>query len=140
MVGNSLKLREVVQVSVLSSRSYDNIVTGGAYNGAYLSHTEIYSTATRQWRQGPSLPQPLHGMSSVQYEDTFVLVGGKADTEPKSSIYQYNQASETWILREEGFISSKIRMSAVLAGPRAAECNCCNKGSQGVTVNASGSS
>ncbi len=89
----------------------------------YFSHTEIYNTATREWRDGPPLPQTFRYMSSVQYEDTFLLVGGFNGEEWIDTIYQYNQTSQTWILREERLSAPKARGAAVLAGPPAADCN-----------------
>ncbi len=87
-----------------------------------MADSEIYNTATQEWRQGPNLPETVAYMSSMQYEDTFLLVGGAfLDT-----IYQYDQTSETWILREERLSTPngyKYYMGAVLAGRPAAECS-----------------
>ncbi len=47
-------------------------------------------------------------MSSVQYKDTFLLVGGwRSNTQFTDAIYQYDQTSETWILREERLSTPK---------------------------------
>ncbi len=99
------------------------MVAGGQNSGQYLSHTEIYNTATRQWRQGPTLPRPFVFMSSVQYEGTFLLVGGLDSSQELDTIYQYNQELETWILREEKLSRPKDFVGAVLAGPPVAECS-----------------
>ncbi len=106
---------------VLSLNRYDIVVAGGHYGG-YQSHTEIYNTATRKWRQGPTLPQRLSRMSSVQYEDTFLLVGGHNGGQYLDTIYQYNQSSETWILRPERLSAPKCEFGAVLAGPPVGDC------------------
>ncbi len=99
-------------------------MAGGLYGG-HLTHTEIYNTRTREWREGPTLPQPICCMSSVQYEDTFLLVGGDSTGgESLDTIYQYNQTSETWNARPERLSTPKaLWLGAVLAGPPAAECN-----------------
>ncbi len=98
-------------------------MVAGGYGGGYLAESEIYNTATQEWRQGPTLPQPIFYMSSVQYEDTFLLVGGRNVSQYLDTIYQYDQTSETWILREERLSTPKGYMGAVLAGPPAAECS-----------------
>ncbi len=99
------------------------MVAGGHSIGEYLDDSEIYNTATREWRQGPTLPQPIAYMSSVQYEDTFLLVGGEISGPYPDAIYQYNQTLETWIIREERLSTPKGFLGAVLAGPPAAECS-----------------
>ena len=124
-----LQLRTTVEVFVLSYDRYDIVVTGG-YNhadGLHVNNTEIYNSATKGWREGPTLPQPICCMASVQYEDTFILVGGFSPDQFLDTIYQYDQTSETWILREERLSRNKGFMGAVLAGPPVAECNWYNK-------------
>ncbi len=100
-------------------------MAGGTSSDGFLTHTEIYNTRTQEWREGPTLPQPICCMASVQYEDTFLLVGGDINSaEELDTIYQYNQTSETWTLRPERLSTPKVLwLGAVLAGPPAAECN-----------------
>ena len=100
-------------------------MAGGFHNGqGILKVTEIYNTETRAWRVGPPLPEPLYYVSSVQYEDTFLLVGGYGDISGTlDTIYQYDQTSETWILRPERLSTGKRFMGVVLAGPPAADCS-----------------
>ncbi len=122
-----LEPSESIEVFTLSSNRYDIVVAGGV-GGGPLDDSEIYNTATQEWRQGPTLPQPIYHMSSVQYEDTFLLVGGDTFSGQYSdTIYQYEQTSETWIIREERLSKEKGYMGAVLAGPPAADCSWCNK-------------
>ncbi len=101
-------------------------MAGGYIIGQYLDDTEIYNTVTQEWRQGPTLPQPICCMSSIQYEDTFLLVGGEnfdLSIGNFDTIYQYNQTSETWILREERLSTPKGFVGAILAGPPTANCS-----------------
>ncbi len=100
----------------------------GGYNGGYQSHAEIYNTATQMWRQGPILPQPNAAMSSVQYKNTFLLVGGYNSKHYLDNIFQYNQSSETWILRPERLSRARDWMGAALVGSPVADCSRCNKG------------
>ncbi len=103
------------------------MVAGGEYkvdtNWHPSSHTEIYNTATQEWRKGPTLPHPIDDMSSVQYEDTFLLVGGRNSSHEIDTIYQYDQTSETWILRPERLSIPKDDFGAVLTGPPVADCS-----------------
>ncbi len=129
---SALQLREtaikVLALSYFPSYRRDIIVTGGWYGGSRLNHTDIYNTATQEWREGPSLPQPVYGMSYVQYEDSFLLVGGRtAHQEFLDTVYQYSQTPETWILRPEKISSPRELFGAVVAGPPVADCNWCNK-------------
>ncbi len=99
------------------------MVAGGHFGSQTLNHTEIYNTATREWRQGPNLPRPIESMSSVQYEDTFLLVGGLNSIQFLDIIYQYDQTSQTWIRREERLSTPRGYLDAVLADHPAAECS-----------------
>ncbi len=112
-----LKPRETVEVFL------HIVVAGGWYNG-YLSQSEIYNTATRVWRDGPHLPEPIFYSSSLQHEDTFLLMGGISSVNGHlDTIYQYNQISETWILGPERLSTPKGYFDAVLAGPPVADCS-----------------
>ena len=51
------------------------MVVGSGYND-YYGDIEIYSQRDNSFQYGPSLPQPLEGAASVQYGDSFLLVGG----------------------------------------------------------------
>ncbi len=91
--------------------------------GSLSRYTEIYNTATREWREGPTLPQAITYSASVQYEDTFLLLGGYDSGLYLDTIYQYNQTLETWILRPETLSTPKYSMAAIFASPPVAECN-----------------
>ncbi len=74
------------------------------------------------------LPQPIPHVSSVQYEDTFLLVGGLTSVDwYTDTFYQYMQTSGTWIIREERLSIAKGCFAAALAGRPAAQCNWSNK-------------
>ena len=68
-------------------------------------------------------------MSSVQYEDTFLLVGGQNhDYEQFDTIYQYDPNLETWILRPERLTTPTRDLGTVLAVRPVAACSKCNHG------------
>ncbi len=52
------------------------IVVAGGDIGAGRRTTDILDLATMEWREGPSLPHDYCEMDSVQYGNTFALVGG----------------------------------------------------------------
>ncbi len=92
------------------------------YHG-FLNHSEIYNTGTGLWRDGPPLPDHFTVASSVQYEDTFLLVGGQIYGGYLDTIYQYDYNEETWILRPDQLSQPKNEMAAVLTGPLVAGCS-----------------
>ncbi len=49
------------------------MVAGGTSEGY---STEIFDLATKEWRSGPQLPRDLRFTDSLQYGDSFALVGG----------------------------------------------------------------
>ena len=51
------------------------MVVGSGYND-YTGVIEIYSQNDNSFQNGPPLPKPLEGAASVQYGDSFIVVGG----------------------------------------------------------------
>ena len=49
-----------------SGKSYYNVITD----------TEIYSQNDNSFQMGPSVPYHVEGAASVQYGDSFIVVGG----------------------------------------------------------------
>lgn len=67
-----------------------------------LNNTEILDLATLEWRVGPVLPGYIASSASIQYGDSFLLVGGEGDGNPDGkSILEFNPDDEVWIIREE---------------------------------------
>ena len=54
------------------------VVGSGFYD--YSGEIMIYSQKDNSFQFGPSLPRPLEGAASVQYGDSFIVVGGYDDT------------------------------------------------------------
>ena len=61
------------------------VAGGGKYTGGngmvgnLATATEIYSVEDREWREGTPLPLALAYPASLQYEDTFLVMGGNYD-------------------------------------------------------------
>ena len=51
------------------------VVVGSGYND-YSGEIMIYSQNDNSFQVGPPLPKPLEGAASVQYGDSFIVVGG----------------------------------------------------------------
>lgn len=68
--------------------------------GIGTAATQFFSLDTQTWRRGPNFPVDiLEGGSSVQYGDTFFIVGGNDENEAaQRSIYMFNVESEEWEL------------------------------------------
>ena len=52
------------------------VVVGSGINDYYGGDIEIYSQRDNSFQNGPPLPKPLEGAASVQYGDSFIVVGG----------------------------------------------------------------
>ena len=53
-----------------------NVVVGSGVSDFFYGDIEIYSQKSNSFESGPNLPYPLQGAASVQYGDTFIVVGG----------------------------------------------------------------
>ena len=51
------------------------MVIGSGYQD-YTGEIEIYSQNDNSFQYGPTLPKSLEGAASVQYGDSFIVVGG----------------------------------------------------------------
>ena len=62
---------------------------------------------------GPEMPEPLYGMGSVQYGNTFALVGGFYSGY-KDTTYVYNPTSGLFDLLEDRLSSPRVYVTAFL--------------------------
>ncbi len=101
--------------------SFDFVVAGG-FSGLepgnpqqVWSFVEIYNTETGVWRPGPELPIGWDFMASLQYGNTFLMIGGEDRVGTYLDwIYEYDQLGETWKHRQEKLSQPKIQVAAVL--------------------------
>ncbi len=49
------------------------VTAGGVESGA---NVELFNVDTERWSLGLQLATPMHGFAAIQYEDSFLLVGG----------------------------------------------------------------
>ena len=79
------------------------IALGGMdYQRTEHKTSEIFDLRTESWSQGPDMPNgtELFGMQAVEYQDTFLMLGGCPDTGSRN-VYQFDRDSLEWITREE---------------------------------------
>lgn len=77
---------------------------------------------TLTWRQGPSLDIAL--TTSVEYGDTFLLVGGFEDGPTElDTIYEYDSANERWKLRPERLSEGKDTVVAFIVDDAIVDCS-----------------
>ena len=104
------------------------VVTGGGFN---ITTTEIYNFASNTWRYGPSLPHHITGPASVQFGDSFLVVGGENyieiapqdwDAVILDTIYQYDTKTEEFVLRDESMSVKAYAMGAVMVTEDVVNC------------------
>ena len=60
-----------------------------------------------------NLPIPISDAASVQYKDTFLLVGGKTTNADLDAIFMYEPDTDTWVELEERLPEAKNDVVAV---------------------------
>ena len=80
------------------------IVVGGLGSDEAYTTFEIFSLDYLTWTTGPGVPPTANGeikdSSSFQLENTFYLLGGKAD-KALDTVYEFDLESFAWKEREE---------------------------------------
>ena len=67
----------------------------GKHDRERFDSTEIYSFESNSWREGPKYPKKVSMAFGVQYEHTFIAVGGILDnSQGETAIYKYNPGKE----------------------------------------------
>ena len=64
-----------------------------------------------EWRLGPDLPTDGRAANGVQFEDTFLIVGGERYN---TNVLEFEPATETWKIREEKLPIGRQHHSAFL--------------------------
>ena len=71
------KLKKVIRHTSIPCFFTDvNVVVGSGVSDFFNGDIEIYSQNNNSFQTGPKLPYPLQGAASVQYGDSFIVVGG----------------------------------------------------------------
>ena len=78
------------------------VVAGGKVSHTvYLASTEILDLETNTWSTGPDLPEAMGYGNTVQYKNTFIIVGGyRKDSDGSEHysrpIYRFNPENHEW--------------------------------------------
>ncbi len=77
------------------------VLAGGAHDTDAIDQSYIYDLNQGLFLPGPPLPQPRVWGRAVQYQDSFLIVGGGDSTyyasEKQEEIYWFDPESESWI-------------------------------------------
>ena len=97
------------------------MVVAGGDEEPYPS--DVYNFETGNFRGGPLFPRGVTAAASVQYGDTFLVVGGlDSNGEILDTIYEYDALNEEWIEREEKLATPRYNLAAVLVDDTVAFC------------------
>ena len=78
-------------------------------------------------RLSGNLPIDLYGQASVDYGDTFLMVGGRCSTQctpdgERDEILEFDPDKEEWIVRSEKMAVQRRFQAALLVGDNVVEC------------------
>ena len=103
------------------------VVAGGHYSDFFDKSTWIYDldSGLDAWRPGPI--HKFYNGASVQFNNTFLTVGGSHNVDPYTymdQIWEFNAdpEDEKWILRPERLKSAKSNVAAFLVPNNYATC------------------
>ncbi len=91
------------------------IAAGGDNTTHVLDSVDVLDTETMEWSAGPSLPWPISFAASVQYDETFALIGGYSDAFNGGSlddVLLFNTDITSWIFTGETLTRPKAYVTA----------------------------
>ncbi len=93
----------------------------GGYN--YKTSSEFLNTKT--WEPKPDLPISIEVGASVQFQDSFLIVGGYDKTTSRylDSIYYFNPVKDDWDLLEQKLDSRLADVIAFMVPDHAVDCS-----------------
>lgn len=90
-----------------------NLVIAGGGGGD--SSTTILNLDTLLYTPGPDLPTSIIYGSSIQFDDTLLIVGGfDGESTVLDTIYEFDTTNQLWIERPEKMKRSNYAMAALL--------------------------
>ena len=97
------------------------VVAGGSGFGEVTS--EFFNVDTGTWSRGPDLQRSIIFAASVQWQDSFLIVGGYASSASYlDSIYQFDVLGNGWVLRPERMSIGRMDLAAIMVGKNVANC------------------
>ena len=90
----------------------------------WLTSVEILDLETLTWFYGRELPLTIQGASTVQIDDTFLLVGGASHFDPLDTIYKLNPETFEWVEQQEKLeVARSKRPALTLVDQDFLDCN-----------------
>ncbi len=97
---------------VRTSEGSEYVVVVGGYDSTSRYSTEILDLSTLEWSDGPYAPRSAYSMASVQYGDSFLLVGGYETGEYLDSVYLWDHSRQDFVLLAEGLVEGRQGVAA----------------------------
>ena len=92
--------------------------------GGELSTTIVLNLKTLRWdKESQSLPRVISHGSSVQYRDTFLIVGGWNGDEIFKTIFEFNPIDNSWIERPEKLQKGRVSSAVFMMTNELDQCN-----------------
>ncbi len=103
----------------------EEVVVAGGWDGViYTPRVDTYSLCSKTWRTlSRPMPEELGFSAAVQYQDSFVVVGGNQGLNFTSSIFKYEVVSHEWTRMPGQLAQAKSSVAATLV-PRSAFPEC----------------
>jgi N-acetylneuraminic acid mutarotase len=93
--------RQEVAAAALQGQVW--VIGGFADNAEPVGIAESYDPKSNEWQLRPSLPIPVHHAAAAVVGDRLFVIGGytggRVRWEPLDTIYEWNAAGSTWIMR-----------------------------------------
>ena len=97
------------------------IIAAGGFDN---TRVQIFDPELNTWRYGPEMPLDIRYGAVIQFNNTFMIVGGDCVSQSRAmtEIYQYEPDTETWLLRPESLSVRREHTAAFLVPNSYAKC------------------
>ena len=97
------------------------VVAAGGFDN---DRVQIYDPDMNDWEFGPLMPIDIRYGAVIQFNNTFMIVGGDCVSQSRTltEIYEYEPDTETWLLRPEELSIPRAHTAAFLVPNSYANC------------------
>ena len=82
--------------------------------GDGVKATEIFDFTKNEWSFGPDLPYEISNAAIVQWNDTFIMVGGKNEAGNLKTLWKFDVLDQKWQLMDEPLPTPRYKHTAFL--------------------------
>lgn len=108
-----LRARGESQAGLVTFENGTKIIV--AAGGLDEQTTEIFNIDANEWQAGPDLPYLIKRGASVQFENTFLIVGGKdTNSDELDTIWKFDMDTENWALLDVKMQAARSLTAAFL--------------------------